>query len=151
MCDCSTYLAVRRGRRSFREQVSVSQFAFTLLVPTTDAFSSFFFFFFLSRRLISLSISHSNKRSGTTTARNQSRYESADISPTGCEVRARINQAAQLGRLYSQNLAILLLESVPVGTKEQIRIARHREFLFVLTGHREQPTTRRHGQVKQTF
>lgn len=153
MCDCSTYLAVRRGRRSFREQVRIAVCFHAARTCTTarvrpTLFSLLLFILFLpfmSPHLV-VNFSSEQKERFATTARNQPRYESADISPTGCEVRARINQAAQLGRLYSQNLAILLLESVPRennGIHLNYELRDTVKFLFVLTRRHECLTTRK--------
>lgn len=119
MCDCSTYLALRRGRRSFREQLCIAVCFHAAHTRCTDAFFSPPSF---SSSYVAPSRCQFLIRTKGTSARNQPRYESADISPTGYEVRARINQAAQLGRLYSQNPTVLLLKSVLVGTMEWIRI-----------------------------
>lgn len=102
MCDCSTYLAVRRvvpragPYRSLLSRGAHSSYDYPLYDRCFFSPSSFYVASSRCQFLIS------NKRNSATTVRNQPRYESVDISPTGCEVRARINQAAQLGQLYSQ-------------------------------------------------
>lgn len=136
MCDCSTYLAVRRGPRF--ASASASQFAFTrraplarltllfLSPPLFSSAASFSFSYVVSSRCQFLIWTKGTAqwRRGTSVVVMKARVS----PPTGCEVRARINQAAQLGRLYSRN-AILLLESVPVGIES--RIAKRREFLCI--------------------
>lgn len=122
MCDCSTYLAVRRGPRF--ASAAASQFAFTAARTTRTTDASFFFPLFSSlflsptspHLLVNFSFEQKERRND---GEEPAVVMKARVSPpTGCEVRARINQAAQLRRLYSRN-TILLLESVPVGTESR--------------------------------
>jgi len=103
MCDCSTYLAVRRvvpragPYRSLLSRSAHSSYDYPLY--DRHFFSPSSFYVASSRCQFLIRTKGAAQR---PLVRNQPRYESADISPTGCEVRARINQAVQLGQLYSQ-------------------------------------------------